>query len=199
VTVAELSFAQTVFAGVVSAAATAVFVGLAAGLVVKIYETRAAESLRKATALHEEQLQTRQLEHEARTRLRDTYADLLVAQRRSREASVRLAHAGTSSNRPSLEAEALSSHDAFIDLYHQLILDASEEMWKEARGLRRVLDDMLRKATRAETTDCDALVEIARKARQNLERSFRVRLQYDPLQKRKPLGRYDRDLFGPDG
>jgi hypothetical protein len=146
-----------------------------------------------AEARHEEQLQNHQLEYQSRAALRETYAHLLVAQRRSREASVELARAGTSSSdRQRLEREATAAHSDFIDQYHQLSLDASRDMWKDARGLRAVLDDMLKEARRGNRAACESLIKVARSARQNLERSFRIRLEYDPLQERRDLGEYDR-------
>jgi hypothetical protein len=214
VILADLSFAETLIAGVLSAASTALFVVIAAGFVVKRYEVRAAgrqlvadqlhedrlqarqleyeartaDRLREAAARHEEQLQNRQLEHQARATLRETYAQLLVAQRRSREASVKLARAGGASGDPELETQTVGFHDEFIGFYHQLNLDASKPMWDDARDLRRVLDELLAQARHGNTEGCEALRDDARSARQNLERSFRMRLGYEPLQDRQSLG-----------
>jgi hypothetical protein len=156
-------------------------------------DARHEERLREANVRHEKELQKRQLDYEARAALRETYAQLLIAQRRSREASRKLARAGGASSDQRLETEATSAHDEFIDLYHRLNLDASTEMWKDARGLRRVLDAMLEEARRGDAEDCDADAEVARKARQNLEGSFRAQLGHKPLQKRKHLGEHHVD------
>jgi hypothetical protein len=65
-------------------------------------------------------------------------------------------------------------------------------MWRDLRGLRSVLDDMLEYAQAGAGEECDALVRTAKWARQNLERSFRLRLGNEPLQKRRNLGKYDK-------
>lgn len=217
VILAELDFWETVGAGFLNVLFTAVFVGIVAALVVRSYGARMdkrlqeadqahakrlqnadqahAKRLREADARHEKELQKRQLEHEARAALRETYAQLLIAQRRSREASRRLAQAGGASRDQRLEREATSAHDEFIDLYHRLNLDASTQMWKDARGLRRVLSLMLKAARRGRAEECEALAGFARKARQNLEGSFRRRLKHKPLQRRKSLGVHDRGLL----
>lgn len=65
-------------------------------------------------------------------------------------------------------------------------------MWEEVRGLRDVLDHMLVSAQEGNKGECEDLAELARDARQNLERSFRDRLGYEPLQERRPLGDYDK-------
>jgi len=57
-------------------------------------------------------------------------------------------------------------------------LDSTENMWKEARGVRDVLDHMLEYATADRSVD--KLGELARDARQNLERTFRERLDQQP-------------------
>lgn len=140
---------------------------------------------------HDERQQRREHEFQSRSALRESYTRLLIAQRRSRQASIALASMEgdppDADQRPAAEA-----HDDFIDEYHRLALDADRPMWNELRGLREVLDDMLQHAQAGEVQACLALTETARKARQNLERSFRVRLGYEPLQKRKPLGGYDK-------
>src|SRR5439155_1212688 len=125
---------------------------------------------------HERQLQVRQLEYQTRAALRETYAELLVAQRRSREASLRLANEPGPAPSGDLEVQAVSAHGHFIDLYHRLNLDASREMWEDARVLRNVLDHMLKEAKRGNAGECETLAKTARSARQNLERSFRIRL-----------------------
>lgn len=54
-----------------------------------------------------------------------------------------------------------------------------------------VLDDMLEYATAGRSVD--KLGELARDARQNLERTFRERLDQQPHQRRRPLGEpYDK-------
>jgi hypothetical protein len=197
-TLAELSFAKTVAAAALNALFTAVLVGIAATVVVKYYENRSAENRQAAEARHKELLQEQQhdyqtqaqqqqleyqtraqeqqLEYQTRAALRETYAQFLVAQRRAREASRRLAKAKVSggSAREDLQADAVSSHDGFIDLCHRLNLDASRGMWKDARGLRAVLDKMLEKAKCGNTEECEELAKIARTARQNLEGSVRL-------------------------
>jgi hypothetical protein len=122
---------------------------------------------------------------------RETVGRLLIAQRRSREASHELARAGGASRDQRLKEEATSAYDEFIDLYHLLNLDASRDMWKEARGLRRVLGAMLQEAQLGNAEKCEALAKVAQKARQNLERSFRMELGHEPLQARRRLGEYD--------
>ena len=178
---AELDFAHTVAVGFLNAVFTALLVAGVATFLVKRYEAR-----------HEEHLQTRGLEHQTRAALRETYAQFLVAQRRSRESSVALARAGGASEDHGLDLNAVLAHDQFVDLYHRLNLDASRTMWKDARGLRAVLDDMLSAARAGDAARCEELVEVARAARQNLEGSFRARLEYQPLQARTDLGEYDR-------
>ena len=84
---AELSFWQTVAAGALQVIFTALLVAGIAAFVVKRYE----------------------LEHQTRAALRETYADLLVAQRRSREASLALADAGGRGNSSSLAESATSA------------------------------------------------------------------------------------------
>jgi transcriptional regulator GlxA family with amidase domain len=65
-----------------------------------------------------------------------------------------------------------------MDAYHALNLDSTENMWKEARGVRDVLDHMLEYATADRSVD--KLGELARDTRQNLERTFRERLDQQP-------------------
>jgi hypothetical protein len=189
---AELDFGHTVAADALSALFTAVLVGLAAGLVVSWFGAR-----------HDELQQGRSLEHQTRAALRETYAQLLVAQRRSRQASLELARSGGSlgrrhrrSGRTSDELHigelAESAHSEFIDFYHRLNLDASEEMWRDARALRHVLDDMLDSGREGNAEKCERLMKLARSARQNLERSFRIRLKNKPLQSHRDLGKYDK-------
>ena len=151
--VGQLDFAQTVAAGAVNAlftaAFTAAFVVIFGGIVVRWYEGRATDRRRHEEELHEEFLQGRQLEHQTRAALRETYARFLVAQRRSRQASIALADAGGSSSAKDLDKAALQAHDEFIDVYHLLNLDASREMWLDARGLRAALDDCSNSAKKA--------------------------------------------------
>jgi hypothetical protein len=133
----------------------------------------------------------RELEHQTRAALRQTYDKMLVSQRRSREASLRLLQwADGTEGAPGYETlveDATAAHAAFLEHYHQLNLDASPEMWIEARGLRHVLDDMLKTAQEHQTADAQHLSDLARDARQNLEGSFRLRLGYEVLQERKGL------------
>jgi hypothetical protein len=181
VLLAELDFGQTLLAGFFNAVFAAVFVAGAAALTVKWYEGRA-----------EDRRQKLQLEHQTRAALRETYAQLLVAQRRSRQASVQLAKAGGASASEDLDRKAVLAHDEFIDAYHRLNLDVNKEMWEDARGLRLVLDRMLDRGRLGRVQECEALVPTARDARQNLERSFRLRLGGEPLQDRNALGEFDR-------
>ncbi|MBT2453131.1 hypothetical protein J7F03_40170 [Streptomyces sp. ISL-43] len=182
--IAQLNFNESVGVAAANAAFTAILVGVAATFAIKRYDLR----------------------HQTRTALRETYARLLVAQRRSREASVRLADfragrrqcrvrrvsAATRSTDEDLEQKAQLAHDEFIETYHRLNLDASKQMWREARGLRNVIGHMLELGKRGDAEQCRALEKIARKARQNLERSFRVLLGHKPLRDRNPLGQYDK-------
>jgi hypothetical protein len=185
---AQLNFNQTVAASFFSAAFTAILVGGVAAFVIKRYEVRASNNVKK-----------QDLRHQTQTSLRETYARLLVAQRRSREASLQLAkRAAADTRRPAdedLEEKAQLAHDEFIEAYHRLNLDADEQMWLDVRGLRDVLDDMLRFGRQGGAdgaAQCSQLAEIAKEARQNLERSFRLLLDHKPLQKRNPLGKYDK-------
>jgi hypothetical protein len=65
-------------------------------------------------------------------------------------------------------------------------------MWRDARSLRGVLDKMRECALSGNGDACQGLVETAKHARQNLERSLRVRLGHTTLQARKNVGEYDR-------
>jgi gas vesicle protein len=132
----------------------------------------------------------RELEHQTREALRQGYTELLVSQRRCREACLRLAEAGGAERSSDLAAEATAAHDAFLDAYHLLNLDSTTEMWQEVRGLRDVLDQMLDYAKAGR--DVVNLGDLARDARQNIERRFRERLGHQPHQKRRPLGVYDK-------
>jgi hypothetical protein len=190
---AQLDFGNTVATEALNALFTAVLVGLVAGLLVRVYERHAADRRRQADELHDDRLQDRDLEYQTRAALRETYAQLLVAQRRSRQASAEFAKSGGESGSQEPGKLAETAHAEFIDLYHRLNLDATQEMWLDARGLRHVLDDMLRFGREGNSQKCDELMQLARSARQNLERSFRIRLKYDPLQKRRDLGTYDKD------
>jgi len=140
------------------------------------------------------QLDQQKLEWESQTRaaLRGPYANLLIAQRRSREASLQLAREGQPSEHDRLLEQAIEAHDEFIDTYHQLNLDSDREMWLEVRSLREVLGEMLKEARNGNAAACDDLAKIARHARQNLERAFRRKLGYEPHQARRPLGKYDK-------
>jgi hypothetical protein len=162
---ADLSFWQIVAAGAFQVLLTALLVGGIAAVVVKRYE----------------------LEHQTRGALRETYAQLLVAQRRLREACLDLAREGGAEGSADLQQKATSTLAEFIDAYHRLNLDASRDMWKDARGLRHVLEDMLKHAEKGDLERCEDLKREARHARQNLERSFRIRLSHKPLQKRRLL------------
>lgn len=202
---AELSFGQTVIADFFDALFTAVLVGFAATFVVRIFERRAEgrrrvaedreENLRQEAArLHNERLQSREFEYQTRAALRETYAQFLIAQRRSREASLTLANSGGTPGNESMEEQARKAYDEFIDLYHRLNLDVTREMWVDARKLRKILEDMLKYARQGNAQECEQLKDVARHARQNLENTFRSRLRYepfDPLQPRKRLGSYD--------
>ena len=168
-----------------------VWTGLIAGIVAFV-ATLLTQFL---TQRHQKNLLNRELEYQTRAALRQTYDRLLVAQRRSREASLRLAEARqiAKSAKKRLEAEATQTHTVFIEHYHQLNLDASPEMWVEARTLRHVLDGLLKAARKGHATKAADLAEDARNARQNLERSFRTRLGYDALQCRQPIAaKYDK-------
>jgi hypothetical protein len=138
-----------------------------------------------------EVLLQRELEYQTRETLRQCYRQLLESQRRCRQASVRLAKVGGADHGAELAAEATAAHDEFLDAYHALNLDSTEDMWKEVRGLRHVLDHMLEFAMTGHNVD--GLAELARDARQNLERTFRERLDQRPHQPRRPLGQpYDK-------
>jgi hypothetical protein len=132
-----------------------------------------------------------QRQAEARTALRETFARLLVAQRRSRQASLTMAYSGSASRvqKEALAKAALSAHDNFIDEYHRLNLDVSRELWKDVRTLRGVLDDMLFYACQFKQEDCASLREDAKDARQNLEFSFRRQLRTAQLQTRREVKR----------
>ena len=140
-----------------------------------------------------DELLQKELEHQTREALRNTYGLLLTAQRRSRELSLRLAEAaGATTEDGNLAENAIAAHAEFIDRYHQLNLDSSRDMWLEVRGLRDVLDRMLEEARAGHTVECSKLAKTARDARQNLERSFRQRLGYEAHQQRRPLGTFDK-------
>jgi hypothetical protein len=141
--------------------------------------------------LQREVLLRRELEYQTRDTLRQSYRELLESQRRCRQACQRLASVGGADRDADLAAEAAAAHDKFIDAYHALNLDSTDDMWKEVRGLRHVLDHMLEYATAG--SNVNNLGELARDARQNLERTFRERLEQEPHQTRRPLGKpYDK-------
>ena len=132
------------------------------------------------------------IQRQTQVLLRETYALLLAAQRRSRQASLQLARAGGEPGDPELLEGAIAAHDSFIKLYHRLNLDAPKSIWREARALQDVLGDMLMTAAAGNEVECERLMKTARSARQNLEGSFREFLQREPLQTRKNVGKYDR-------
>jgi hypothetical protein len=131
-------------------------------------------------------------EYQTRAALRSTYAALLVAQRRAREAWIQLATAGGKACNQSLAASADMLHAEFIEMYHQLNLDSTETMWKDAQSLREVLEDLREDALLGDRNKCNDLGETARLARQNLEGSFRARLGYEPHQTKNDLGKYNK-------
>jgi hypothetical protein len=167
---AELDFGQTLIANAVGTGLTALLVaGLAAWVVARY-----------------------QAEQDRREALRETFNLFLVAQRRSREASTALCAAVDTPAATDLGRAATHAGDEFIERYHALNLDASRDMWLEARGLRDVLEHLLAAAQQGDKEECEHLSKLARDARQNLERSFRARLGQRPLQRRRPLGRFDK-------
>jgi hypothetical protein len=197
--VAQLDFGQTVLAGALNALFTAVLVTAAAGLLVKWFEGRAAERRLEAEAreaerrrelevLHAERMQEQQHEHQTRAELRRVYTELLVKQRRSREASRRLAAARQPRTRALAEAEA--AYADFIDAYHGLNLDASRVMSRDARVLQKTLSDLYRFAKEGPAGPVQQLADDAKAARQNLEGSFRTRLGYEALHDRNTLTDY---------
>ena len=211
----ELSFTETVWSNGLSALFTAVFVAGAAAVLVKLVENREnqrredrskallkesedrAERQKQLDKEHDDRKQLREHEFQSRSALRESYARLLVAQRRSRQASIALSRA-EDNTRDARKETARRAHDAFIDEYHRLALDADRSMWFELRALRNVLDDMLKYAEPGAVQECELLRNTAKLARQNLERSLRQRLGHLPLQDRKPLGKYDK-VEGTDG
>jgi len=58
---------------------------------------------------------------------------------------------------------------------------------------------MLRLAQVGDAKGCEDAADLARDARQNLERSFRERLGDDAHQVRRPLGKYDKGEPPPSG
>lgn len=190
---ADLTFEETLAAGTVNVVLTAVLIGGLATYLVKKQEDRAADVRSKADQRHEEELQERLLEHQAREALRKTYSQLLRSQRRSRELSLELSLAGGASANPDLAAKAKEAHSEFIGDYHALNLDVSLEMWKEARDLRDVLSQMLVASQEGDRVGCENLAKDARSARQNLERSFRIRLGYAPLRETRKRLEYSKN------
>ncbi|WP_416963009.1 hypothetical protein [Streptomyces sp. Agncl-13] len=176
-TLSQLNLEETLAAGAANAFLTSVFIGIVAGLIVKRYELR----------------------HQTRAALRTTYAQLLVAQRRSRQLSIELAQADRNATDSTLAKQASAAHDEFINVYHDLNLDVSRQMWREVRALRHILDDMLTLAQARKADECEKLSDLARAARQNLAGGFRAQLGHAPLQKRKPLGKYDKGLADSAG
>jgi hypothetical protein len=181
--VAELSFGQTIGAGIISAVVSAVFTAGLVGIV-------AARFIHRIESRDTDRRHQESLDQSTRAVLRDAYGQLLVVQRRSREASLKLAKA-ESDARAAADAELVTAYAEFIDQYHRVSLDASKEMWRDLRKLRRVLGSMKRAARRAEVGRCDELFELARDARQNLEGTFREELGHERLLPRRPLGKYD--------
>jgi predicted RNase H-like HicB family nuclease len=205
----ELSFGETIVANAAGALFTALFTALFvtyfASILVKKVESREAnrraqaeeeraKSLLAESKEHDNRRQRQEHEFQSRSSLRDAYSRLLVAQRRSRQASLDLSEKQGESREAAL-TKAKDAHDDFIDEYHRLALDADRPMWLELRGLRHILDDMLKYAKQDDSPTCISLTETARKARQNLEISLREQLGHPPLQERNPLpGDYDKKL-----
>jgi hypothetical protein len=80
------------------------------------------------TQRHQTNLLTRELEHQTRAALRETYGMMLVSQRRSRDASLRLATTTArdgSIGDGALKEAAIDAHNAFIDHYDRLNLSGS--------------------------------------------------------------------------
>ncbi len=157
----------------------------------KALQSRDLEHRRHMEALaatEREALQNRDLEHQTRTVLRESYTDLLRAQRDLREKCLMLAA------RPDDDL-ARSTHDAmaeFIIAYHRINLDAPEELWKDLRVLRGVLEEMEKAAAAGDVRRCDNLSADARRARQNVERQFRHRLGHRPFRDWKTLKSYEK-------
>jgi hypothetical protein len=217
----ELNFGETVAAGTINAISTAFFtasfVAVAATLLVNRVEQRdkdrrEREAAERSKALlqesharaaeqqlfdqqHDERQQQSEHEFQTRKALREAYARLLIAQRQSRQASIALS-ATKDPERDEALIAARRAHDHFIDEYHNLALDADRPVWLELRALRHVLDDMLEDAEAGDAEGCNSRVQIARAARQNLERTLRQRLGHKALQSRKDLGQYDKTASG---
>jgi hypothetical protein len=151
-----------------------------------------ADLQRELSEAHDRRRQDHEHEFQSRQALRETYARLLVMQRQSRQASLALSKAEGSA-RVEAETAAVDSHNAFLDEYHRLALDADPDMWEQLRTLRQALDAMLLWAREGDTARCEQLYKSARAARQNLEGRFRKRLKYGELQQPKDVG----DLRGP--
>jgi hypothetical protein len=151
---------------------------------------------RQLTEDHDRRQLEQEHEFQSRQALRESYARLLVVQRRSRQSSLGLARARNDQRERAL-IQAIQAHDEFIDEYHRLALDSNQTMWRELRRLRKVLDAMCQYAKEGDDAKCQSLSDAARHTRQNLERSFRERLGYAPLQDRKPLDEeYDKLIRG---
>jgi hypothetical protein len=205
----ELTFGQTIWTSVIGALATAVFtaalVTIGARWVVMSAENKRADDLleaerkradldRELSEEHDQRQRAHEHEFQSRQALRESYARLLVVQRRSRQASLALSRA---QGEPRVEAAARAevAHDEFIDEYHRLALDADRNMWRQLRQLRKALDAMLLWAREGDRERCEQLAKSARSARQNLEHCFRERLGYRALQGPKDVG----DLTRPPG
>ena len=122
-------------------------------------EKREEDGRREAERLHDERLQFREFEHQTRAALRETYAQFLIVQRRSREASLELAKYGSAPENEYMGKQALEAYDEFIDIYHRLNLDVTREMWIDARRLRKILEDMLKCAQQGNAQECERLKE----------------------------------------
>jgi hypothetical protein len=217
----ELNFVETVAAGTINGISTAfftaTFVAVAATLLVNRVERRDKdrrdrEAAERSKALlqesharakeqqvfdqqHDKRQQESEHEFQTRKALRETYARLLIAQRQSRQASIALSSAKDQERDKALVA-AGQAHDRFIDEYHNLALDADRPVWLELRALRHVLDEMLKDAEARDSEGCKSRVQMARAARQNLERTLRQRPGHKALQSRKDLGQYDETASG---
>jgi hypothetical protein len=157
-------------------------------------DQRHADLQRELSEEHDRRQQDHEHEFQTRRALRESYSQLLVMQRRSRQLSIAL-NLAEGNARVDAESKAVSAHRDFIDEYHRLALDADKDMWVQLRKLRKALDAMLLWAQEGDRGRCEQLYESARAARQNLEREFRHRLGYKELQDLNRVG----DLTKPSG
>jgi hypothetical protein len=104
---------------------------------------------------------------------------------------VELARAGGSTAEAEL-AEAESALAEFMGSYHLLNLDADRTLWLEARGLRSILEALLKAGKEGNMREAMRLGELARAGRQNLERGLRRQLGHEPLQDRRNLEEHDK-------